>query len=197
VTEAPDDASAVLQRAARRALRQRLLAEREIFAASSAAAAMAAALGAALCDVVADLEPGCLGLYCPLRSEFNAAQALAADARLVDLSLALPYARRETRMMEFRRWDGAPPALVDECGIGSSDGAVVVPDVVVVPCVGFTEGGHRLGYGGGYYDRWLAAHPQVTAIGVAWSFAQIDESVFAARAHDVALTLVVTERGVH
>ena len=63
--------------------------------------------------------------------------------------------------MEFRRWDGGAPALADECGIGSSDGAVVVPDVLVVPCVGFTDAGHRLGYGGGYYDRWLAAHRDV------------------------------------
>ena len=56
----------------------------------------------------------------------------------------------------------------------SSDGAAVVPDVVVVPCVGFTAAGHRLGYGGGYYDRWLAAHRHVVAVGVAWSFAEID-----------------------
>ena len=98
--------------------------------------------------------------------------------------------------MEFRRWDGAVPTLVDECGIGSSDGVEVVPDVVVVPCVGFAPGGYRLGYGGGYYDRWLAAHRHVVAVGVAWSFAEIDPAVFAAQPHDVALAFVVTERGV-
>jgi 5-formyltetrahydrofolate cyclo-ligase len=53
-----------------------------------------------------------------------------------------------------------------------------------------------LGYGGGYYDRWLYAHPDATAIGVAWSFARIDPATFAARPHDVALTLIVTEQGV-
>ncbi|MDQ2735557.1 MAG: hypothetical protein M3Y55_11340, partial [Pseudomonadota bacterium] len=65
MTEAPDDASIAFHRAARRALRQRLLAERELFAASPTAAAAGQALASALCDVVADLEPDCLGLYWP------------------------------------------------------------------------------------------------------------------------------------
>ncbi len=183
-------------RSVRRDLRRRLLAEREAFIAAPAFGAASAALSQALCQVIVELEPDCVGLYCAFRSEFNAAAALAADPRCADFSLALPYARRTPKAMEFRRWDGGAPALADECGIGSCDGAVVVPDVVVVPCVGFTEAGHRLGYGGGYYDRWLAAHPQATAVGVAWSFAEIDLAIFAAQPHDIALAVVVTERGV-
>src|SRR4029077_13543407 len=79
----------------------------------------------------------------------------------------------EPRALEFRRWSGAVPTIVDECGIGTGDGAAAIPDVVVVPCVGFTAAGHRLGYGGGYYDRWLAAHPEVVAVGIAWSNAEL------------------------
>ena len=191
MTEAPPDPA----RAARRALRERLLAERERFLASPAAPAAAEALAAALRQVVAELEPECLGLYCAFRSEFNAAAALAADPRFKELPLALPYARRAPKSMEFRRWDGAAPTLADECGIGSSDGTAVVPDVLLVPCVGFTGAGHRLGYGSGYYDRWLAAHRDATAIGVAWSFSRIELATFAAQPHDVPLTLVVTEHG--
>ena len=182
-------------RAARRALRDRLLAERERFLASPAAAGAAEALAAALRQVVAELEPDCLGLYCAFRSEFNAAAALAADPRFNELPLALPYARRTPKSMEFRRWDGGATALADECGIGSSDGAVVVPDVLLVPCVAFTDAGHRLGYGGGYYDRWLGEHRDATAVGVAWAFSRIELATFAAQAHDIALTLVVTEEG--
>ena len=93
--------------------------------------------------------------------------------------------------MDYRRWDGAPPSRQDECGIASSDGAVVVPDVVLVPCVGFTREGYRLGYGGGYFDRWLAAHPGVISIGLAWG---LSETHFPAEPHDQALTMVLTER---
>lgn len=184
------------ERSARKALRARLIAEREAFVAADEIDAASAALSDHLRAALVPLEPACLGLYWPLRSEFNAAAALAADAAFDKVVRALPYARREARTMEFRRWDGLAPAVVDECGIGSSDGEPVVPDVVVVPCVGFTSEAHRLGYGAGYYDRWLAGHQYVVAVGVAWSLAKVDLATFAARPHDIPLAFVVTERGV-
>ncbi|MEO8837023.1 MAG: 5-formyltetrahydrofolate cyclo-ligase [Caldimonas sp.] len=190
---APPLAGATARRAA---LRARLLAERDAFVASTAFAAANATLAARLCAALAPLEPACLGLYWPLRSEFNAAAALAADAVFAEVPRALPYARRTPRSMEFRRWCGDVPTLADECGIGSGEGAPVLPDVVVVPCVGFTAAGHRLGYGGGYYDRWLAAHGEVVAVGVAWSFAELDLEAFAPQPHDVPLAFVVTENGI-
>jgi 5-formyltetrahydrofolate cyclo-ligase len=181
---------------ARRLLRARLLKERNAFGASRLSDAASAALGHHLRDALSGFEATSLGLYWPLGSEFDVAGALAADSIWAKVTHALPYARRSSREMEFRRWDGGAPALVDECGIACSDGPKVLPDVVVAPCVGFTAAGHRLGYGGGYYDRWLAANPQVVAVGLAWSFAELDVETFAARWHDIPLRLVVTERGV-
>jgi 5-formyltetrahydrofolate cyclo-ligase len=180
----------------RKALRVRLLADRDAFVASAAFASAGAALALHLRAALAPLEPARLGLYWAMRSEFNAATALAADAAFDKVERALPFARRSPRSMEFRRWDGAAPTTADECGIGTASGEPVQPDVVVVPCVGFTADGHRLGYGGGYYDRWLAANSHVVAIGIAWSFARIELEVFAARPHDVPLALIVTEAGV-
>lgn len=182
-------------KSARALLRAELLSRRNAFVASPAHAAAAEGLGRSLRDALRSLAPECLGLYSPFLSEFNALAAIADDEALQKIPLALPYARRSPRAMEFRRWDGTAPGLVDECGIGSADGPAVVPDVVVVPCVGFTEAGHRLGYGGGYYDRWLAGQRQVTAVGVAWSFAEIDLATFAAEPHDIPLAFVVTELG--
>jgi 5,10-methenyltetrahydrofolate synthetase len=137
-----------------------------------------------------------LGLYWPHRAEFNAVAAVTGDPTLAKLRAALPFAQRTPVQMHYRAWDGQPPAALDERGIPTCEGAPVVPDVVLVPCVGFTASGYRLGYGGGYFDRWLAAHPGVTAIGVAWAEAEIDEASLQPQPHDLTLTLIVTERGV-
>lgn len=167
----------------RPALRRSLLAARRSFAATPAFAAAEQALRQALAPLIEQLEPELLGVYWPLAGEF--------DPGLLPGPRALPFARREPPGMSYRRWDGAAPSAQDECGIATSTGAVAVPDVVLVPCVGFTREGFRLGYGGGYFDRWLAEHPGVTTIGLAWSGA---ETRFGVEAHDRALTVILTER---
>lgn len=164
-------------------LRRELLAARRAFAATPGFQTAQAALVPQLLALLAQLEPELLGVYWPLPGEF--------DLGALPYARALPFARRQPAEMVFRRWDGAEPDAQDECGIATASGAVVVPDVVLVPCVGFTREGFRLGYGGGYFDRWLATHPGATAIGVAWSGA---ETHFAVEAHDRALTLILTER---
>lgn len=179
----------------RRMLRERLHAVRDRFVAESGAAAQAALTGH-LTGVLAELAPECLGVYWPLRSEFNAALLCADDKALARTALALPCASRAERRLQYRAWDRGEPASRDECGIPCSDGAPVVPDVVLVPCLGFTASGFRLGYGGGYYDRWLAAHPHVTAVGVAWSATQLADAELKPQPHDQPLMVIVTERGV-
>lgn len=152
-------------------------------------------LASAVRDLITQLEPQCLGLYWPLEGEFNAAawalEAGHAFKDIFDMQLALPFARKEGRQMAYRRWDGQTPRVQDECGIASSDGAVVLPDVILVPCVGYTREGYRLGYGGGYFDRYLAAHPGATTVGLAWSWG---ETQFAVEAHDRPLSVILTER---
>jgi 5,10-methenyltetrahydrofolate synthetase len=180
----------------RRTLRATLLEQREQFMTSASSTGAAAAVARHLAAVLMDLEPELLGLYWPHRSEFNAPGIVLADAMLSKLSKALPFAQRSPVQMHYRAWDGAAPTAVDDCGIPASTGAPVLPDVVLVPCVGFSADGYRLGYGGGYFDRWLAAHPDVTAIGVAWSGSEIDAGALDAQPHDLPLTLIVTERGV-
>ena len=68
--------------------------------------------------------------------------------------------------------------------------------MVLVPCVGYTRSRiPRLGYGGGYFDRWLAAHAHVCAVGVAWSWSRLEDAELVPELHDVPLALVVTEEG--
>jgi 5,10-methenyltetrahydrofolate synthetase len=180
----------------RPALRQRLRARRDQFAAGPDAAAADIALGRHLAQVLAQLEPLSIGVCWPLGTEFNAVRALAASVELAKLPWALPFTQREPRRMHYRAWDGSATTSVDECGIPSSDGPSLVPDVVLVPCVGYTRDGYRLGYGGGYFDRWLAEHPHVTSVGLSWAIGEIDPGTYEPQAHDIPLTLVVNEHGV-
>jgi 5-formyltetrahydrofolate cyclo-ligase len=174
-----------------------MLLRREEFVAGSQALEAASALSRHLADLLLELEPELVGIYWPHRSEFNAAAIFGADPILAKLPIALPFAQRAPVKMHYRAWDGQTPTAVDECGIATSSGAMVVPDVVLVPCVGFTREGFRLGYGGGYFDRWLAANPDVTAIGVAYAVGEITEGEgFSPEPHDEPLTLIVTEDGV-
>ncbi len=72
----------------------------------------------------------------------------------------------------------------------SGDLPEVVPDVLFMPLVGFTVGGDRLGQGGGFYDRWLEAHPDTIAIGMAWDIQEVDD--LPVEDHDMPLTAIVT-----
>ncbi|KLE35669.1 5-formyltetrahydrofolate cyclo-ligase [Aurantiacibacter luteus] len=67
---------------------------------------------------------------------------------------------------------------------------LVVPDVLFMPLVGFTERGERIGQGGGFYDRWLADHPETVAIGMGWDVQRVDE--LPVEDHDMPLTAIVT-----
>ncbi len=180
----------------RSALRSNLLARREAFVTSPAAAAAELSMATQLRRLLIELEPEALGLYWPLRCEFNAPAALSEQMALSGVVCALTYAKRKPVEMHYRRWNGAAPSARDECNMATADGAMLVPDVVLVPCVGYTKSGHRLGYGGGYFDRWLAANPHVTSIGLAWAATEINEDEFEAQPHDQALSLVMTENGI-
>lgn len=70
----------------------------------------------------------------------------------------------------------------------------VVPDVALAPVVGWDAAGYRLGYGGGYFDRTLAAlHPRAFAIGVGLEAARV-ETIFP-QPHDIAMNAIVTKTG--
>jgi 5-formyltetrahydrofolate cyclo-ligase len=181
-------------------LRKTLLAQRRAFTTArvhaAAFAAARVALSAELRSLLQQMEPDCLGIYWATHGEFDAVTACLADPFLASLPWALPYAQKSPPQMHYRAWDQGPLTHTDECRILSSDGPPCLPDVVLVPCLGYTPSGYRLGYGAGYFDRYLAQHPGITAIGLAWAACEISDVELKPQAHDVALTLVLTEHGV-
>jgi 5-formyltetrahydrofolate cyclo-ligase len=89
-----------------------------------------------------------------------------------------------------------PPLTKNVYGIREPAGRqnFVTPDLVLVPGRAFTADGHRLGAGGGYYDRFLARHPRVYSLGLAYSV-QMDRRLPRGD-HDRRLKGVLTARRV-
>ena len=109
--------------------------------------------------------------------------------------IALPHFADRAAPMTFRHH--TDPYAQEDLEVGpfgilqpASDAEALIPDVLFVPLVGFTPEGARLGQGGGHYDRWLAEHPPVLAVGLAWD-AQLCEAL-PTEPHDVPLDAVVT-----
>jgi 5-formyltetrahydrofolate cyclo-ligase len=93
----------------------------------------------------------------------------------------------------FRRWHPGAAMLPEPFGTQRPTGPVAVPDVIVVPFLAFDRFGHRLGYGGGYYDRTLASLPGIPAIGAGYAALMVDS--LPAGPHDRPLDTIFTENG--
>jgi 5-formyltetrahydrofolate cyclo-ligase len=105
--------------------------------------------------------------------------------------VALP--RPGTETLDFIRWH---PDIVMQPGLaGISEpvgGEAIAPKIVLTPLIGFDRAGHRLGQGGGYYDRWFAAHRQAMRIGIAWSVQEVE--ALTPEPWDMPLHAIVTEK---
>jgi 5-formyltetrahydrofolate cyclo-ligase len=134
-----------------------------------------------------------LGIYWPFRGEIDVRE-LAHQHIAAGGVVALPVVVAEHAAVEFWRWRPEVPMERGRFNIpipGERD--VVTPDVLIVPLVCFDRAGYRLGYGGGYYDRTLAAaaHRPHT-IGIA--FAEAELETICPQPHDIPMSRIVTER---
>jgi 5-formyltetrahydrofolate cyclo-ligase len=112
--------------------------------------------------------------------------------------LALPVIAAAQAALIFRQWREGESLKPNAYGIAEPlpSAAEILPDVVLVPLLAFDASGHRLGYGGGYYDRTLDAlrkSRRVLAVGVAYSGQE--SAPLPREAHDHVLDWIVTERG--
>jgi 5,10-methenyltetrahydrofolate synthetase len=110
---------------------------------------------------------------------------------------ALPVVVAPRQPLVFREWHPGVALGSGPLGIPFPlDSEAIVPSALLVPMNGWDEAGHRLGYGGGYFDRTLASlTPRAVAIGVSYEMARM--KTIHPQTWDVAMDWVVTERGVY
>jgi 5-formyltetrahydrofolate cyclo-ligase len=133
-----------------------------------------------------------IGLYLPMGGEPDP-RPLVADFTGVT---SLP-ALSDSALMTFRRWSPGDPLLPSSWGGQQPPDTVdgVVPDLIIVPLLGFDEALNRIGQGGGHYDRYLAAHPRACRIGIAWSGQRVDQ--IATQPWDIPMDAILTETDFH
>ncbi|MDY0309236.1 MAG: 5-formyltetrahydrofolate cyclo-ligase [Castellaniella sp.] len=116
------------------------------------------------------------------------------------LTVSLPVVIAPGTPLRFRAWQPDTPMRPGAYGILEPDGPdAPAPDVVLVPTLGYTRQGDRLGYGGGYYDRTLAALQAsghaFTTVGIAWACGDLSGESYTPAAHDVRLDTILTDKG--
>jgi 5,10-methenyltetrahydrofolate synthetase len=143
-----------------------------------------------------DLVHGVLAFCWPYKNEYDA-RHLAAAFRRRGATTALPVVVAAKAPLIFREWHPGVKLAGGPLGIPyPADSPEVRPENVLLPMLGWDGDGYRLGYGGAFFDRTLAAlekRPRV--IGIAYEQAYL--RTIHPQPHDIPVDFLVTERGVY
>lgn len=146
-----------------------------------------------LTQFIAALRPACVFCYLATDSEAGT-RSLIDELISAGTTVLVPRLIDRTTMIAtaFPGWSAlrsgalgilSPPSTV------AHEGPI---DAVVVPGLAFSARGARLGYGAGYYDRWLAGHPAAVRLGLCFDYQVLQDLPTAA--HDEPLDYLVTDR---
>jgi len=144
-----------------------------------------------------------IGAYWPIKGEFDPLPALhrwKEDGELIDQPqprrIGLPVVNREHKTMTFHAWYPGCPMEEDAYGIPKpKDTELIMPTLLFVPCVGYSAGGYRLGYGGGFYDRMLGSlNPKPFTVGLGFGTDFVDD--FEPEPHDIPLDAILNDHGI-
>jgi 5-formyltetrahydrofolate cyclo-ligase len=175
----------------RRTQRQRLYAVRKAMTAEQRHEA-AGKIACRLDEYCVCHRPALIGLYWPIKYEPNLLSW--AYARAPTLRFCLPVVVARGQPLEYWAWTPGDMMQPSVWAIQiPARPEVVTPDLVIAPLLGFDRLGYRLGNGGGYFDRTLAAQTgRPFVIGVGYASGELE--TIHPQPHDIAMDLILTER---
>ncbi|MBU0582204.1 MAG: 5-formyltetrahydrofolate cyclo-ligase [Alphaproteobacteria bacterium] len=176
----------------RKAERARLI-EARLAIPADVRASMAQKIAAGLDAAIGDVAGRLVSLYWPFRGEPDMRPWMAS---VIDRggAVALPVVVEKAQPLVFRAYK---PGDRLEKGVLNipipAEGEPVLPDVVISPIVGVDPQNYRLGYGGGFFDRTLAAMPKKPlVIGIGYEMQRI--ATIYPQTHDIPMDRIVTEQ---
>ncbi len=132
-----------------------------------------------------------IGGYYPINFEMDCLNILY-KLKNDGFRISLPKIMNDKKMF-FYNWSFEDPLIVNKLGIPEPENSYkVIPDVLLVPLVAFDRFKNRLGYGGGYYDRYIKKNEKkiLVTIGIAFNFQKVKRIEI--EPYDKKLNLIVT-----
>jgi 5-formyltetrahydrofolate cyclo-ligase len=137
--------------------------------------------------------PTLLGFYWPFKGEYDP-RSLVRGLHAQGILLALPVVIQKAAPLIFRLWHPGARLVPGIWNIPvPAEGEPVLPDVLLVPLIGYDQKSFRLGYGGGFYDRTPAAMPRrPLTLGIGFALGALP-TIFP-QPHDIPMDVIITER---
>ena len=112
-------------------------------------------------------------------------------------NISLPVIKKNNQM-DFFKWSNKDPLKINRYGIPEpTSSKKLYPDILFIPLVSFDNNLNRLGYGGGFYDRYIdkiEKNKKIIKIGLAFSYQQLKKIPISL--HDKKLDFIITEKGI-
>ena len=135
-----------------------------------------------------------IGGYYPYNYEIDILQILKKFEKKKFI-ITLPKIKKNSQM-NFFEWSTNDPLVINKFGIPEPiSGMVKYPDVLLVPIVAFDKNFNRIGYGGGFYDRYIKKirkQKKVLTIGFAYSFQKVKK--IPTNNYDIKLDFIITNK---
>ena len=146
---------------------------------------------------LADQQAKILLTYMPFNSEPNLVPLVE---QLSFEEIGLPVVDTETKTMTFHRWNKGVSMIYNAYGIpepeNSSPVTLAPESIMLIPALGLDEDGYRLGYGGGYYDRYLANHRKYQLVTIGITYEGFVTNALPRSQYDIPLSFIATEASV-
>ncbi len=144
---------------------------------------------------IEEIENEYIGTYISFRDELDT-KKLNQYLLERELNLALPAIDFQTKEINFFMYDKNTELIENKFSIlePKKRDKVIFPKIILIPLLGYSKSGFRLGYGGGYYDKYLSKNGigDVKKIGIAFSFQEVEE--IPVEDHDERLDWILTEK---